>query len=115
MLRAPERDKRRCSPCARSTHRAPPACAPVLREGDLLGDLNTVGRVTGALLRLRQEKTTHPQPLPVKEGAVPTPAARGRSEEVHTEGGPQEQCTGQSSAAFSQWTKGARMKQVSHT
>src|SRR5450755_3896089 len=103
MLREPECGKRRCSPCARSAHRAPPGCAPVWCEGDLLGDLNTVGRVTGALLRLRgrDKKTTHPQPLPVKEGAVPTPAARGRSEEVHTEGGPQEQCTAQSSAASS--------------
>jgi len=31
-----------------------------------------VGREAGALLRLLL-KTTHPQPLPVKEGALPTP------------------------------------------
>ena len=40
------------APCARPTHRAPPSCAPVLREGDLWGDLNTVGREAGSPLRL---------------------------------------------------------------
>ena len=32
------------------------------------GDLNTVGRVTGAPLRLREEKTDHPTPTPSPEG-----------------------------------------------
>jgi hypothetical protein len=64
-LREPEcGDKRRCSPCASSTHRAPPSGVPVRCEGDLRGDLNTVGRVTGALLRLLEDKTTLPPPFP---------------------------------------------------
>ena len=65
--------KRRGSSCARSVHRAPPSCAPVSYEGDLWGDLNTVGRVTGALLRLLEEKkTTLPQPLPLRKSATET-------------------------------------------
>jgi single-strand DNA-binding protein len=36
------------------------------------GSIQAVGRETGALLRLREDKTTHPPPLPVREGAVPT-------------------------------------------
>src|SRR5512139_4336177 len=51
----------------RSPHAPPSNC-----EGDLWGDLQAVGRETGSLLRLLRD-TTHPQPLPVREGAMPTP------------------------------------------
>ena len=57
----------------------PPSRAPVRREGDLWEVLDTVGRVTGALLRLREEKTILPQPLPLKDGTVPTPPPVGRA------------------------------------
>ena len=62
-----------CSSSRRSTHRAPPSCAPVKSEGDLWGDLNTVGRATGSPLLLLVKNPTQPQPLPVMEGALPTP------------------------------------------
>jgi len=58
----------------------PPSCAPVRCEGDLWGDLDTVGRVTGALLRLLEEKTDHPTPTPSREGrgdAHPPPPVGG--------------------------------------
>ena len=63
-----------------------------------------MGRVTGALLRLLEEKkTTLPQPLPVKEVALPTPAARGRSEKVQAEGGSGRAMHGAALAAFGVW------------
>ncbi len=40
-------------PVRQSSHRAPPIKPPTFGEGDLWGDLQAVGRVTGALLRLR--------------------------------------------------------------
>ena len=72
----------------RQTHRDPPSCAPVLRRGGLVGgSIQAVGRVTGALLSAAG-KTTHPPPLPLREGAVPTlrPPVGG-NEEVQAEGG----------------------------
>jgi hypothetical protein len=66
----------------------------------LWGDLNTVGREAGSPLRLLENKTTLPQPLPLKEGALPTPAARGRSEESKQKVDLLEQCTGHGSGAF---------------
>ena len=55
-----------------SSHRAPPTAPPSNCEGDLWGDLQAVGRETGSLLRLLKNPT-HPQPLPLREGAMPTP------------------------------------------
>ena len=52
------------APCARPAHRAPPNCAPVLREGDLWGDLNTVGRDAGSPLRLLETRPPLPNPFP---------------------------------------------------
>jgi hypothetical protein len=40
------------SPCAGCPTALPPAAPPSTGEGDLWGDLQAVGRVTGALLRL---------------------------------------------------------------
>jgi hypothetical protein len=55
-------------------------------EGDLWGDLMAVGRETGSLPRLLLNPT-HPPPLPVREGAVPTPRPPvGGSEESQAEG-----------------------------
>ncbi len=69
-----------------ASHRAPPSCAPVKCEGDLWGDLQAVGRETGSLLRLLKNPT-HPPPLPVREGAMPTPRPPvGGSEEVRARG-----------------------------
>ena len=56
--------KRVAAPCARPAHRAPPSCAPVLREGDLWGDLNTVGREAGSPLRLLETRPPFPNPFP---------------------------------------------------
>ena len=55
------------------------------------GSREAVGRVTGALLRAAG-KTTHPPPLPLREGAVPTlrPPVGG-NEKVQAEGGSEEQ------------------------
>jgi hypothetical protein len=47
----------------RSSHRAPPICAPIHGEGDLWWDLLAVGRVTGSLLRLLRTPPI-PNPFP---------------------------------------------------
>ena len=74
------------SACAGRPTALPPAAPPSMGEGDLWGDLQAVGRETGSLLRLLKNPT-HPQPLPVREGAVPTPRPPvGGSEEVRAEG-----------------------------
>ncbi len=56
--------RRSGSTCARPPHRAPPSCAPVLREGDLWGDLNTVGREAGSPFRLLKTRPPYPNPFP---------------------------------------------------
>ena len=71
-----------------STHRAPPAAPPSFVEGDLWGgSKEAVGRERRTAFSL-PGKTTHPPPLPVREGAVPTlrPPV-GENEEVQAEGG----------------------------
>jgi len=59
-------------PVRLAAHRIPPAAPPSFLEGDLWGDQRRGGpgnRRTASAA----SKTTHPQPLPVREGALPTP------------------------------------------
>ena len=51
-----------------------------------------------------RDKTTLPQPRPLKEGALPTPAARGRSEESKQKVDLLEQCTGHGSGRLLLWS-----------
>jgi hypothetical protein len=68
--------KKVAAPCARPTHRAPRSCGPVLREGDLWGDLNTVGREAGSPLRLLETRPPFPNPFPLFRPATQVPGVR---------------------------------------
>src|SRR5215208_3019235 len=59
-------------PVRLAAHRIPPAAPPSFLEGDLWGDQRRGGPVNRRTASAAS-KTTHPQPLPLREGALPTP------------------------------------------
>jgi hypothetical protein len=76
----------RGQPVRQSSHRAPPSCAPVELRGGLVGGSSS-GGPGNWLTASAARHTTHPQPLPVREGVMPTPRPPvGGSEEVRARG-----------------------------
>jgi hypothetical protein len=76
----------RGQPVRQSSHRAPPSCAPVELRGGLVGGSSS-GGPGNWLTASAARHPTHPQPLPVREGVMPTPRPPvGGSEEVRARG-----------------------------
>ena len=50
----------------------PPSCAPVLQVRGLVGEQTRGGPGSWRTASAAEKTTTHPQPLPVREGALPT-------------------------------------------
>ena len=76
----------RGQPVRQSSHRAPPSCAPVELRGGLVGGSSS-GGPGNWLTASAARNPTHPQPLPVREGVMPTPRPPvGGSEEVRARG-----------------------------